>query len=85
MSSLLIGCMTVALSEMFFSAGLSLWTTWILCVNPQSRPLCSVTLVRTLLLVTVPRVETRPLATALAPYYPRELPPWTPLIRAGVE
>lgn len=67
-----------------FSAGTSLWTTWMLCVSRPSPPPRSVTLVHTQLQqVTSPRAGTPPPATALERFYPRETPPWTLLITAG--
>lgn len=69
-----------------FSAGMSLWTTWMLCVSPHSRMPLSVTPVRTQpLQVTTLRAGTRSPATALEQYYPREIHPWIPLIMQGVQ
>lgn len=67
------GCCFVVTSHLcchvaIMCEGLSLWTTWTLCDSPHTGPLRSVTLVRTQLLLTVPPVETPPLATALDLY-----------------
>lgn len=67
-----------------FSAGTSLWTTWMLCVSPRTPPLRSITLVHTQpLQVTALRAGTPPPATAREQYHPREMRPWT-LIVAGM-
>ena len=66
------------------STGLTLWTTWILCVRPHSQPLHSVTLAHTQLLqVTVLQVGTPHPATALDRCYPRDMHWSILLIMAG--
>lgn len=68
-----------------FSAGLILWTTWILGDRPQTQPLTSATPAHTpLLLVTVLPVGTPHPAIALDLSYPREMRLRIPLMMAGM-